>query len=131
MTVGRAGLLDADPEMCQVSNNEAQLLRIDAFVSLHFPDWCVIIICAVQRSVQFDFDLIQAAKDKKTLQEVLITDVPTVAPDLPIKDIIQVVVDNDFPLAVVNENKKLLGVIVRGSILGALAIKEEDQNGTA
>lgn len=74
-------------------------------------------------------DAVQAVKDKRTLHDVLITDVQVVAPDLPIKDIIPMMTDRNFPLAVVNDNKKIIGVIVRGSILGALAIQEEDSNG--
>ncbi|WMW21797.1 glycine betaine/L-proline ABC transporter ATP-binding protein [Methanolobus mangrovi] len=74
-------------------------------------------------------DAVQAVKDKKTLHDVLVTDVPVVAPDLPVRDIIPMVADSNFPLAVINDNEKLIGVIVRGSILGALAIKEDDQNG--
>ena len=74
-------------------------------------------------------DAVQAMKDKKTLHDVLVTDVPVVAPDLPVRDIIPMVADSNFPLAVVNDNEKLIGVIVRGSILGALTMKEEDQNG--
>jgi glycine betaine/proline transport system ATP-binding protein len=74
-------------------------------------------------------DAVQAVKDKKTLHDVLITDVQIVAPDLPIMDIIPMMTDSNFPLAVVNDSQKIIGVIVRGSILGALAIKEEDSNG--
>jgi glycine betaine/L-proline transport ATP binding subunit len=74
-------------------------------------------------------DAVQAVKDKKTLHDVLVTDVPVVAPDLPVRDIIPMVADSNFPLAVVNDNEKLIGVIVRGSILGALTMKEDDQNG--
>ncbi|WP_319506082.1 glycine betaine/L-proline ABC transporter ATP-binding protein [uncultured Methanolobus sp.] len=74
-------------------------------------------------------DAVQAVKDKKTLHDVLVRDVPVVAPDLPVRDIIPMVADSNFPLAVVNDNEKLIGVIVRGSILGALTMKEDDQNG--
>ncbi len=74
-------------------------------------------------------DAVQAVKDKKTLREVLITDVLSVKPDIPVKEIIPMMSGCSCPLAVVNENNKLIGVIVRGSILGALAIKEDDQNG--
>ena len=73
-------------------------------------------------------DAVQAVKEHKTLHDVMITDIPTVAPDLPVKEIIPMSADSSFPLAVVNNNNKLMGVIVRGSILGALAIKVEDTN---
>ncbi len=80
------------------------------------------------KGILFIDDAVQAVKDKRTLHDVLITDVQTVAPDLPIKDIIPMMTDRDSPLAVINDNKKIIGVIVRGSILGALAIQEDDSN---
>jgi glycine betaine/proline transport system ATP-binding protein len=48
---------------------------------------------------------------------------------VPIKEIIPMIAECTCPIAVVNDNNKLIGVIVRGSILGALAITEDDQNG--
>jgi glycine betaine/proline transport system ATP-binding protein len=73
-------------------------------------------------------DAVQAVKDKKTLQEALMTDVQIVAPDLPVNEIIPMMVNSNIPLAVANDNQKLIGVIVRGSILGALAIEEDYQD---
>jgi glycine betaine/proline transport system ATP-binding protein len=81
------------------------------------------------KGILFIDDAVQAVKDKRTLHDVLVTDVQTVAPDLPIKDIIPMMTDRNSPLAVVNDKKKIVGVIVRGSILGALAIQEDDANG--
>ncbi len=71
-------------------------------------------------------DAAQAAKEKKKIKDVMITDIPMIAPDMPINEIIPIMAENALPKAVVDDNKKLLGVIVRGSILGALAMKEED-----
>lgn len=80
------------------------------------------------RGILFIDDAVAAVKDKKTIQDVLVTDILSVKPDVPIKEIIPVMSDSSSPLAVINENNKLIGVIVRGSILGALAITEDDQN---
>ncbi|MEZ5334306.1 MAG: glycine betaine/L-proline ABC transporter ATP-binding protein [Methanolobus sp.] len=76
-------------------------------------------------------DAARAAKEKKAIRDVLISEVLSVKPDVPVRDIIPMMSGCTCPLAVVNENKKLIGVIVRGSILGALAIKEDDQDGLA
>ncbi len=65
-------------------------------------------------------DAVQAVRENRTLHDALITDIPFVAPDLPVKDIIPMASDSKFPLAVINDSNKLMGVIVRGSILGAL-----------
>nr|WP_091710955.1 glycine betaine/L-proline ABC transporter ATP-binding protein [Methanolobus vulcani] len=80
------------------------------------------------KGILFIDDAVAAVKDKKTIQDVLVTDILSVKPDVPIKEIIPVMSDSSSPLAVINENNKLIGVIVRGSILGALAITEDDQN---
>ncbi|MBP1910439.1 glycine betaine/proline transport system ATP-binding protein [Methanolobus bombayensis] len=67
-----------------------------------------------------------AAKEHKGIRDVMRTDINIITPDMPIKEIIPMMAENALPIAVINENEKILGVIVRGSILGALAMKEED-----
>ncbi len=74
-------------------------------------------------------DVVKAANEKKFLKDIMITDVPTVSPDTPIRDSIPMIAESNFPLAVINENQKLMGVIVRGSILGSLIMKEDEHNG--
>jgi len=66
-------------------------------------------------------DASNAVKEGKTLQEVLITDVPRVRPDTVLNDLFQVMSDTRVPVAVVDEHEKLRGIIIRGSVLGALA----------
>lgn len=63
------------------------------------------------------------AIDKKqdNLEEILQTDIPTVLPDTPLKDVFTHLSGKSLPLAVINENNKLLGVIVRGSVMAKLA----------
>lgn len=72
-----------------------------------------------------------AVKKGKELQEVLITDVPVVAPDASLSDIISLIVESPYPVAVVDDTGRLRGVISRGAILAALARKGEDINATA
>jgi glycine betaine/proline transport system ATP-binding protein len=83
----------------------------------------------IVKGILYIDDAVAAVKDKKTLQDVLITDILSIKPDVPIKEIIPMIAECTCPIAVVNDNNKLIGVIVRGSILGALAITEDDQNG--
>lgn len=63
------------------------------------------------------------AIDKKqdNLEAILKTDIPTVLPDTLLKDIFALLSGKSYPLAVVNENNKLLGVILRGSVMAKLA----------
>lgn len=61
------------------------------------------------------------------LQEILRTDIPTVEKDTALHDIFSVIYDSHTPVAVVEEGK-LLGIIVRGSVIAALAGEGEVTN---
>ncbi|KDE56151.1 glycine betaine/L-proline ABC transporter ATP-binding protein [Methanoculleus sp. MH98A] len=73
----------------------------------------------------------EAVKKGKQLADILITDVPVVAPDASLGDIISLIVESPYPVAVVDDTGRLRGVISRGAILAALARKGEDVNATA
>lgn len=74
-------------------------------------------------------DATRAMRENKVLNDILITDGPTVAPETLIHELFEMVSSAHVPLAVVGENGRLQGVIVRGALLGALsgevAVKEE------
>jgi glycine betaine/proline transport system ATP-binding protein len=64
----------------------------------------------------------KAAKDgEKTLENILIRDIPRVSPDTLAIELFPLLANSKFPIAVVNENEKLMGVIVKGALLAALA----------
>ncbi|MEK3785754.1 MULTISPECIES: quaternary amine ABC transporter ATP-binding protein [Paenibacillus] len=65
-------------------------------------------------------DAAAALKADKKLQDILITDGPQVAPDTVMNDLFEITSSSKVPLAVVDQNGKLQGVIVRGALLGAL-----------
>ena len=67
-------------------------------------------------------DAVRAAKEKKSLAEILITGTPVTAPETPVRDLIGTVATSQYPVAVVDACNRLRGVIIRGSLLGALAI---------
>ncbi|MBN2110863.1 MAG: glycine betaine/L-proline ABC transporter ATP-binding protein [Methanosarcinaceae archaeon] len=69
---------------------------------------------------------VTAMKEKKKISEVMISDFPRVELDTPVKDIIPIIAEGQYPLPVVDESGKFRGIIVRGSVLGALAITEKD-----
>ncbi|MDN7023473.1 glycine betaine/L-proline ABC transporter ATP-binding protein [Methanoculleus sp. FWC-SCC1] len=69
-------------------------------------------------------DVVDALKTGKMLEDVLITDVPTVTCDTPVAEIIPVIADSKYPIGVVDVFGKIRGIIVRGSVLAALARKE-------
>lgn len=74
-------------------------------------------------------DATHAMRENKVLNDILITDGPTVAPETLIHELFEIVSSAHVPLAVVGETGRLQGVIVRGALLGALsgevAVKEE------
>lgn len=60
-------------------------------------------------------------RGEKNLASILITDIQKVAPDTPADELIPLLVENSFPLAIVNEDNKLLGVVIKGSLLAGLS----------
>jgi len=66
-------------------------------------------------------DALAAIEEKKeTLDDFIIKNTPRVPPEYPLTDLIPLVADSRYPIAVVNEQDKLLGVIVRGSVLAGM-----------
>lgn len=57
----------------------------------------------------------------QSLQEVKLTRVPTREGNVLVQDILPVIANTKVPLAVVDEEKHLIGIIVRGAVLAALA----------
>ena len=61
-----------------------------------------------------------------TLENIIETNVPQVAPDTALNELMNVISVSPVPLAVVSENK-LKGIIVRGAVLSALSGSEVNQ----
>jgi glycine betaine/proline transport system ATP-binding protein len=59
-------------------------------------------------------------KDVRDLQQIIKTDMPKVDKDTALHDIFSIIHDSQVPVTVVEEGK-LVGVIVRGSVIAALA----------
>lgn len=72
-------------------------------------------------------DAAEARRNKKSLEDVIIREYPTTTKDTQLKEIIPMIADSSYPVAVVDDNNKLQGVLVRGGILGAIAMEEEEQ----
>ncbi len=60
-------------------------------------------------------------KKAKKLDSILLQDIKTVSPDTSASELISIMKDIPYPLAVVDAKSRLLGVIVRGLVLGAIA----------
>lgn len=70
-------------------------------------------------------DAIAAAKNKKWVEDVLQQEFHTTSPNTPLSELIGIAADTKYPIAVV-EDEKLLGIIVRVSILSGLVLGKED-----
>ncbi|GAB6988164.1 quaternary amine ABC transporter ATP-binding protein [Paenibacillus pini] len=66
-------------------------------------------------------DASEAMRSGRTLEDILIVDGPRVHPDVLINELFEVTSLAKVPLAVVDDSNRLVGVIVRGAVLGALA----------
>jgi glycine betaine/proline transport system ATP-binding protein len=62
-----------------------------------------------------------AETGERDLTKIMITEFRSVPPETPAKDLFQHMHDISYPLAVVNGDDNLLGVVVKGSLLAAMA----------
>src|SRR5699024_6358857 len=74
-------------------------------------------------------DASKAAKEKFALHDVLTTEIPTIHPDTLLADILEPMAGASVPISVVDESGKLLGIVVRGAVIAALAGDDEVING--
>ncbi len=63
----------------------------------------------------------RAAAEQLSIEDVMTKDVPAVYEDTVIADLLDEMANASMPLAVINEDRKLRGVLIRGVIIGALA----------
>lgn len=72
-----------------------------------------------------------AVRYEKSLEDIVIRDIPTVGPDQLLNELFEVCSNAKYPVAVVDSDGRIQGVIVRGDVLGALAgnvVAREDVN---
>ncbi len=62
-----------------------------------------------------------ASQGIKDLGGIIQTDMPTAGPDSPLAGLLEVMAYTKVPIAVVDENNKLQGALVRGSVIAGLA----------
>lgn len=74
-------------------------------------------------------DAAKAARENLTLQEVVTDNIPTVKADTLIDDLFEPMKDAKAPLSVVDDDNRLIGIVVRGAVIGALAGDDDVLNG--
>ncbi|MGO3499106.1 quaternary amine ABC transporter ATP-binding protein [Leuconostoc falkenbergense] len=92
-------------------------------------------VVAVNRHRQFIGYLsseaaVSARREKLPLADVVV-EMPTVKPDTLISDIMPIIYDAQTPVAVIDDDNRLRGVIIRGAVLKALADTEGDSDDNA
>lgn len=73
-----------------------------------------------------------AVAEGKSLEDILMTDITTVSEDRLITELLDVVSTATIPVAVVDEEQRLKGIIIRGALIGALSGNDRfiNENGT-
>jgi len=119
-------MMKADPVIyCKSGPHHAARLMKEFGISSLF----VVSQHRILRGIVMLEDVVEAVKhDKKTLEETTIQDIPFVQLDTPISEIIPVIADSRYPLPVLDEDARLKGMIMRSSVLLALARKEPETN---
>jgi len=98
-------------------------------------DWGISSIFVVERNRRLlglltaDAAFHATEKGERDILPLISQDFSRVAPEQPIEEILPVVANAKAPLAVTDEEHRLLGVIVRGSVLEALASKGGEPDG--
>ncbi|BBI33005.1 quaternary amine ABC transporter ATP-binding protein [Cohnella abietis] len=65
-------------------------------------------------------DASEAIRKGQSLMDIVVRDVPVFRPDQLLNELFEVVGNTRIPAAVVGENGRLLGIIIRGAVLAAL-----------
>ncbi|MDQ2087574.1 glycine betaine/L-proline ABC transporter ATP-binding protein [Herbivorax sp. ANBcel31] len=75
----------------------------------------------IQGIIEAEDAALMIKKGNKDIRQIINSDIKTVLPDMPLNNLFSMMMETKNPVAVVNEEKRLLGVIVKGSIIAGLA----------
>lgn len=65
-------------------------------------------------------DAIKASKEKLSINDVMIKDLPTTTPDTLLTDIITIAAETKYPIAVVNDDHSLKGIVTKADVLSSI-----------
>lgn len=74
-------------------------------------------------------DASKAVRQNLTILDVLTDDFPIVPPDTILNDLFEMMGSTKVPAAVIDENQRLLGIIIRGAMLAAMSAGNGNGNG--
>ncbi|MVO98899.1 quaternary amine ABC transporter ATP-binding protein [Paenibacillus lutrae] len=93
-----------------------QLMRDSGVSSLYITDKGMKLLGIVTAD-----DASQAIKDNQTLEAVMQRTIPKAKPDTHLNELFEMMGEARLPVAVVDENEKLKGIVIKGAVLSALA----------
>ncbi|TLS35012.1 glycine betaine/L-proline ABC transporter ATP-binding protein ProV [Pseudalkalibacillus caeni] len=100
-----------------------QLMKDEGISSVYIVDKKKQLLGAVHAD-----DVGKAIENNRTLEEIMIRDLPTVTPETLLNDMYEKMAASSLPLPVVDESNRLKGIIVKGAVIGALAGNENELN---
>lgn len=101
-----------------------QIMKDAGISSLYIVDKKQTLIGAITAQ-----DAADALKNRKKIEDIIVRDLETVSPDTLISDMFEQVANASLPVAVVDEENRLKGIIVRGAVLAALSGDDIQING--
>ncbi|AZV42444.1 quaternary amine ABC transporter ATP-binding protein [Peribacillus asahii] len=69
-----------------------------------------------------------AIDQNQSISEVMTTDIPTVAEDALLVDLMDAIATSNLPISVIDEEKRIKGIVIRGAVIGALAGNKDSLN---
>ncbi|WP_042169809.1 quaternary amine ABC transporter ATP-binding protein [Paenibacillus gorillae] len=76
-------------------------------------------------------DAVRSIKEGLPFESIIQTDVPTASPDTVLNDLFEMMGQIRLPVAVIGENNRLRGVVVKGAVLAALSGNSLEEGGHA
>ncbi|MEH7525976.1 glycine betaine/L-proline ABC transporter ATP-binding protein [Bacillus sp. JJ1503] len=70
----------------------------------------------------------QAIDQNQSISEAMATDLPTVTEDALLAEFMDDIATSSLPLAVIDEERRLKGIVIRGAVIGALAGNKDSLN---
>ena len=66
------------------------------------------------------YDAVQALRDGRSIGETMLCDVPTTTSDVIVADIMQAAAESPYPIAVIDDEHRLQGLVTKASVLSSL-----------
>lgn len=126
--VDRSKILDAAsvmirPDTINISKNGPRSALMKMRSTGNSSVYVVNNLRELQGVVTADDALAAVREGKENLESILIRDIPTASADTQLDTLIDEIYDSKLPIAIV-EGKRLKGIVIRGTVLAALAGKE-------